>query len=289
MIYAFDFLAFSLLHSLLQFHDHNSYVSTKTATARTESAHQLTNKQLLTMPAEILNRLESSIPQIKASVANASMSLSIRADVSDSLKSEMRAMKFIWNLPIIDLDFLYDDEKFCGLCNGKYEVVFRVCGRGESPCCLPCGHIVGHQCIREYLSPYERGFTKCPYCKVDFPQMFTDPVEPAQPTSDLKWVDIDDQTTPDEELSRQVSQLSKDSGVTSDEIKRYLSIDEILERSRSQLERSNLGTEVQDFAPQRTDPVEVGEKEFPKNRKNGASPILARAAMKAIDLITKKF
>lgn len=118
--------------------------------------------------------------------------------------------------------------------------------------------------------------------------MFTDPVEPAQPTSDLKWVDIDDQTTPDEELSRQVSQLSKDSGVTSDEIKRYLSIDEILERSRSQLEGSNLGTEVQDFATQGTNPVKVGEKEFPKNRKNGASPILARAAMKAVDLIKKK-
>lgn len=97
------------------------------------------------MPAEILNRLESSVPQIKASVANARLGSPIRADASDSLKSEMRAMKFIWNLPIIDLEFLHDDEKFCGLCNGKYENEFRVCGRGESPCCLPCGHIIGHQ------------------------------------------------------------------------------------------------------------------------------------------------
>lgn len=119
--------------------------------------------------------------------------------------------------------------------------------------------------------------------------MFTDPVEPAQPTSDLAWVDVDDQTASDEELNRQVSQLSKDSGASSDEIKRYLSIDEILERSRGQTEGSNMGTEVQDFATQGTDPVDVGEKEFPKNRKNGASPILARAAMKAVDLITKKF
>ena len=118
--------------------------------------------------------------------------------------------------------------------------------------------------------------------------MFTDPVHPAQPTSDLAWADIDDQTASNEELSRQVSQLSKDSGASSAEIKHYLSMDEILERSCGGTERSNLGTEVQDFATQGTDPVEVGEKEFPKNRKNGASPILARAAMKAVDLITKK-
>ena len=119
--------------------------------------------------------------------------------------------------------------------------------------------------------------------------MFTDPVEPAQPTSDFAWVDIEDQTASDEEMSSQVSQLSKDSGSSSDEIKRYLSIDETLERLRSQPEGFNKGTEVRDFAAQGADPVEIGEEEFPKNRKNGASPMLARAAMKAVDLIAKKF
>lgn len=125
-------------------------------------------------------------------------------------------------------------------------------------------------------------------CKVDFPQTFTDPVEPTLATSDLAWVDVDDHEVLDEGLSRQVSQLSKDSGAPSDEIKRYLSIDEVLERSRSQTE-VNMGTDVQDFATQATDPAEIGDEEFPKNRKNGGGPSLARAAMKAVDLIAKKF
>ena len=240
------------------------------------------------MPAEILNRLKPLVPKIKASVANESMGSSIKATHVDSLQSELRAMKFIWNLPIVDLDFLHEDERFCGLCDSKYDEKFTVCGRGESPCCLPCGHIAGHQCLRNHLSPYECGFTRCPYCQVDFPQMFADPVEPAQPTSDLAWVDGDDQEISDEELSRQVSQLSKDSGASSDAIKRYLSIEDVLERSRSQGERSKMGTDVRDFATQATDAADIGEDEFPKNCRNGASPTLARAAMKVVDLMAKK-
>lgn len=262
------------------------------------------------MPAEILNRLESLVPEIEASVAKESIDSSRENGPLDPLKSQMRAMKFIWSLPIIDLDFLHEDEKYCGLCDRKYAQEFKVCGRGESPSFMPCGHIAGHQCLRAFLSPYEGGFTKCPFCKVDFPQMFTDPVEPSQPTSDLVWAGIDDHEVSDEDLSREVSQLSNDSGASDDEVKQYLSIDEVLERSRSQTDGSyagvivrdfaiqptapaeiglNIGTEARDFATEATEPAEIGEGEFPKNRKNGANPILARAATKVVDLITKSF
>lgn len=78
------------------------------------------------MPAEILNQLEYIVPKIEASVAKASMDTSIRADALNSLDSEMRAMKFIWNLPLIDLDYLHDDEKLCGLCKVRYDDKFRV-------------------------------------------------------------------------------------------------------------------------------------------------------------------
>ena len=124
------------------------------------------------MPAEILNQLESLIPKIEASVAKKSINSSVQREPLDVLKSEMRAMKFIWSLPIISTDFLRWDEKNCGLCDKKYDKEFKVCGRGESPCCLPCGHIDGHQCLRKHFSPYESGFTKCPFsgCNVDFPQ-----------------------------------------------------------------------------------------------------------------------
>lgn len=239
------------------------------------------------MPAEILNQLESLVPEIEASAGNKSIGSSMKTGPVDSLAAEIRAMKFIWNLPIITLDFLHEDEINCGLCGNKYDREFRVCMLGEVPTCLPCGHIAGHQCVREWLSPYESGFTKCPFCNVDFPQMFTDLVEPAQPTSDLASKDEDDYELSDEELSRQLSQLSRDSGVSSDETKRYLSIDEVL--SRSQTEGSGTGTVVQDVVTQAADPADIGEDEFPKNRKNGGSPILAHAAVKAVDLLSKNF
>ena len=241
------------------------------------------------MPAEILNRLGAIIPEIKASVANESIGSSMKTEHLETLKFEMRAMKFIWNLPIISVDYLRADEKLCGLCNGKYDNEFKVCGRGESPCHLPCGHVAGHQCLREHLSPYESGFTKCPFCNVDFPQMFTDPAEPAQPTSDLAREHINDQESPDEELSDQISQLSMDSGAPSDEIRRFLSIGEVLERSRTELELSGMGTDVQDFATQATCLPEIGEGEFPKLRRRSGSPSLASAVMKAADQIAKNF
>ncbi|CAF9924354.1 hypothetical protein IMSHALPRED_006160 [Imshaugia aleurites] len=200
------------------------------------------------MPAEILNQLEPLVPKIEASIANKRVIPAMKTEPLDPLKSELRAMKFILNLPIIDVDFLHDDEKRCGLCDGTYDAEFRVCGRGEVPCHLPCGHIAGHWCLREWLSPYEGGFTKCPFCSVDFPQMFADVEPPPSTTGDLASEDRYDHEVSDGELSRQVSQLSKDSGASADEIRRYLSIDEVLERARSQIGGLDLGTEVRDFA-----------------------------------------
>lgn len=117
--------------------------------------------------------------------------------------------------------------------------------------------------------------------------MFTDVVEPAQSTSDFVWGDEDDYEMSDEELSRQISQLSRDSGVSSEEAKRYLSIDEVV--SRKQTEESKTGTVVQDVVTQAADPAEIGKDEFPQNRKNAGSPNLARAAVKAVDMIAKNF
>ena len=247
------------------------------------------------MPAEMLNRLESSVPKIEASIAYEKKVTAIKAEPSSPrhmLRSEMRAMKFILNLPIITIDYLYEDERRCGLCRKKYDSEFKVCGRGESPCSLPCGHIAGHHCIREHLSPYEQGFTRCPFCKVDFPQLFADPVQPARATSDLAWEIIEDREVSDNELNSELAQLSRDTGASSDEIKRFLSIDEVIQRSQPQAEVFNVataGTKAQDFAAQDQGLAGIGEGEFPKNRRNGASPKLARAAVKAMDLIAKKF
>lgn len=223
------------------------------------------------MPSEMLNRLEIVLPKIEASIAKENIGSSTKTERLETLESEMRAMKFIWNLPIISIDYLYEDEKTCGLCDRKYDDAFRVCAQGESPAYLPCGHIAGHQCLRRHLSPYESGSTKCPFlgCNVDFPQMYTDSVEPAQPISEIAWEGVNDHEYPDDELSQQISQLSADSGASSDEIKRFLSIDEVLERSRNETEGLAMDTEVRDFATEALGPPEIGEKEFPKDRRMG--------------------
>ena len=245
------------------------------------------------MPAEILNRLGSLIPSIKTPVKNKeTVGFSQQRGHQDVLKSEMRAMKFIWNLPIISIDYLCWDERYCGLCHRKYDDEFKVCGRGESPCCLPCGHIAGHQCLRRQLSPYEAGNTKCPFlgCNVDFPQLFTDPAELKQrPTGDLARVDVAEPEASEVEFSRQVSQLSNDSGVSSYDIKRFLGIEEVLARSGSETEELNVGTAVRDFAAEARDPLALGEEDLPSDRRRGRSLNLAPVATKDVGLISRNF
>ena len=240
------------------------------------------------MPAEILNRLGSLIPSTEASATNKNIGSSPQRQHQNDLKSELRAMKFIWNLPLISIDYLRWDERYCGLCHRKYDDEFKVCARGESPCCLTCGHIAGHHSLRTHLSPYEAGNTRCPFwgCDVDFPQMFTDPPEStvqAASSSEGPWmasvVDQGEQSD-EEELSRQVSQLSNDSGVSSYAIKQFLSIEEVLARSGSESEGSSTGTDV------RSSP-EMGEVNFSMmNRKRGQG--LTRAT-KDVALISRNF
>ena len=260
---------------------------------RISSSSQQKKKQD-SMPAEILNRLGSLIPSIEASVTNKNVGSSPQTSAHQGvLKSEMRAMKFIWNLPIISIDYLRWDEKYCGLCHRKYDDEFKVCARGESPCCLPCGHIAGHQCLRTHLSPYEAGNTKCPFlgCDVDFPQMFSDPVEPKRPTGDLAWVNVDETEQSEEELSRQVSQLSNDSGVSSyDDIKRFLSIEEVLARSQCENEELKTRTEARDFATGARESLDFEEEDTRKNRQRGRSmPLAPVPTKKALELISVNF
>ena len=270
---------------------------TKFADRLTESAHHLDRKQQQDrMPAEILNRLGSLIPSIEAPAPNKNTGSSPHMQPQNDLKSELRAMKFLWNLPIISTDYLRWDERYCGLCHRRYDDEFKVCNRGESPCCLPCGHIAGHHCLRTHLSPYEARNTKCPFwgCDVDFPQMFMDAPEPSpiQPAStNVPWmISVDESEHADEEeLSRQVSQLSNDSGVSSYAVKQFLSIEEVLARSGSESEGSSTGTEARDFfaaADARRSP-EVGKEDFSMmNRGRGYS---RTRAPRDVALISRNF
>ena len=121
--------------------------------------------------------------------------------------------------------------------------------------------------------------------------MFSDPVEPKRRTGELAWVNVDESETSDEELSRQVSQLSNDSGLSSyDDIKRFLSIEEVLARSQSETEELNMGTEARDFATGARESLDFEEEDTRKNRRRERSQTLAPAATKkALELISVNF
>ena len=240
------------------------------------------------MPAEILNRLGSLIPSIEASVPNKNVISSRQKHHQDDLNSEMRAMKFIWNLPIISTDYLSRDEQHCGLCHRKYDDEFKVCARGESPCCLPCGHIAGHHCLRTHLSPYEAANATCPFpgCGVGFPQLYS---EPKQPTGDVTWVSVEEYELSDGEWSRQVAQLSNDSGVSRYDVKRFLSIEEVLARSGGEREELRTGMDARGFGTEAGDLSESGDEDCLKSRRKGRSLTRAPVATKDLELISRNF
>lgn len=95
---------------------------------------------------------------------------------SESIR-EMKMMRFIFSLPIISIDFLPENEQICALCERLYNSEWKI-NTTETAVILPCGHVIGHFCIREWLSPFEKGETRCPIleCGAVFPCVVNKPL-----------------------------------------------------------------------------------------------------------------
>lgn len=83
---------------------------------------------------------------------------------------QMKMMRFILALPVADIRLLPKRERVCHLCVKPYDPVWGI-DRKETAVTLPCGHIIGHFCIRQWLSPFELARTTCPVpgCNMRFP------------------------------------------------------------------------------------------------------------------------
>ena len=82
----------------------------------------------------------------------------------------MEMMLFIYSLPVINVKLLPEDEQSCSLCEEVYFPMWKINGE-ETAIILPCGHIIGHFCIRKWLSPYEGNQSSCPIlgCGATYP------------------------------------------------------------------------------------------------------------------------
>ena len=69
------------------------------------------------------------------------------------------------DLPIIAIDEISRDERFCHICHEPY----LDGDEPEDPVDLPCGHIVGKACISRWLSPDDmEPKSSCPICRMSF-------------------------------------------------------------------------------------------------------------------------
>lgn len=135
------------------------------------------------MPSKAICQLLDKMAKSKVSVTSKG---TLPTEKDRALSSEMEMMKFILALPFISIDMLSTYKRRCDLCQKPYNPIWRV-NEHETAVVLPCGHTVGHFCIRKYLSPFEDGHKSCPKCAMMFP---CKPREPLPVGSNLDWLDL---------------------------------------------------------------------------------------------------
>lgn len=77
---------------------------------------------------------------------------------------------FILNVPLLDPSNFPQDRQECGICYQKFSSVeeFLETTEGEPVAGLPCGHIVGHICLRLWVLEQLESNNTCPFCRAIF-------------------------------------------------------------------------------------------------------------------------
>ena len=76
-----------------------------------------------------------------------------------------KVIKFLFNLPSVKLSDIPGEDRQCVICHGDYCEV-KEDGEIETPKRLPCGHIMGNECIRKWLVPFGNS-KSCPVCRTE--------------------------------------------------------------------------------------------------------------------------
>lgn len=243
------------------------------------------------MAAELLNQLRYALKAPGSPTYATSGSLK----KSQCFLNDMKRWKYVLDLPLIILE---DVDARCMTCNQKYNRDFQVCGP-ETACQLPCGCCLGHLCAAEWFSPYRRAHTACPVCKVEIPELAVEPPSTiprdaglSSPTNLFRtseWLRAQ-QAAPagadeESEVNEQIIALELDTGL------HFFDGDDSIETLSATL------TDYSQEKKQETPPVGLRKREnsialMDSDRRKGVPDFrgwgLARAALKAVDLIGKK-
>ena len=77
-----------------------------------------------------------------------------------------RSITLIADLPTVSIADLPDEQQRCSICLESYIKDEFDESIPENPTRLPCGHVVGHRCLRSWVFPYGDG-EYCPVCRAD--------------------------------------------------------------------------------------------------------------------------
>ncbi|MCJ1450230.1 hypothetical protein MMC28_000559 [Mycoblastus sanguinarius] len=92
----------------------------------------------------------------------------------DQSQSVGMVEEFLDSLPDICKCDLPEEDRQCAVCLQEYCCLYEYLtgplneGTSERAVRLPCNHVIGFDCIVEWLSPYKEAKNTCPYCRSEF-------------------------------------------------------------------------------------------------------------------------
>ena len=85
---------------------------------------------------------------------------------ANTTKESLDALEFVERQPTVSLDNCSNEASVCPICIIKYHhTEDPEHTLAERPIKLPCSHVIGADCGRVWLSPFENNKNNCPLCR----------------------------------------------------------------------------------------------------------------------------
>lgn len=112
------------------------------------------------------NRWEGDINRMEPYPARAADESLEEYGEKHNLPPPPKSFVFIANLPTVAVETMSAEDQNCSICLSNFLTPEDSQDSLEIPTRLPCGHIVGNRCLRQWVFPYGQG-EKCPICRAN--------------------------------------------------------------------------------------------------------------------------